>query len=85
MSDEWHKLHISDKTGGVFFRCTVSPMGTFSEIRNMKKRIEAAKRYRSHYSFLDVDSAHIVLDGERYSEPSAADLDAILDELKDPD
>lgn len=81
MTNEWHEIYISDKTGGVFFKTVASPLATFSEIKNLKQHIESAKQYRQHYAFLDVDSAHIVLDGERYSEPTDAELSAILDEL----
>lgn len=86
MTNDWHEIYISDKSGEAFFKVTASPLATFSEIRNLKQHIEAAKRYRlpiMGYGFLDVDSAHIVLDGERYSEPTADELDAILDELKE--
>ena len=76
--NDWHELHISDKTGGVFFKTAASPLATFSEIKNLKSHLKAAKQYRCHYSFLDVDSAHIVLDGERYSEPDADELSAVL-------
>lgn len=81
MADEWHELHISDKSGGVFFKTVASPMATFSELKNLKQHIEAAKQYRQHYAFLDADSAHIVLDGERYSKPTADEINALLDEL----
>lgn len=81
MTSDWHEMHISDKTGGIFFKVNASPLATLSEIKNLKSHLKAAKQYRCHYSFLDVDSAHIVLDGARYSEPTAEDLDAILAEL----
>jgi hypothetical protein len=81
MTNDWHEIHVSDKTGGVFFKTVASPMATESEIKNLKSHIKAAKQYRAHYSFLDADSAHIVLDGERYDDASEMSLDDILAEL----
>lgn len=81
MTNDWQELHISDKTGGVFFKCVASPMATFSEIKNLKQRLKAAKKSPEHFKFLDIESAHIVLDGEIYTEPTADDLEAILAEL----
>jgi hypothetical protein len=81
--NEWHKLHITDKSGKEMFKCDASPMATFSEIKNLKRHIENAKKYPQHYKFLDVATAVIVLDGVVYSEPSMDDFDpdAMLAEL----
>lgn len=81
--NEWHKLHITDKTGAEFFKCDASPMSTMSEIRNLKRHLEQAKASPKHYKFLDVASAVIMLDGAVYGEPATAsfDADALLAEL----
>lgn len=82
-SDTWHKLHITDCTGQVFFSCTASPMSTMSEIRNLKRHIEQAKAYPHAYKMLDAYTAVIMLDGMPYGEQSACeiDADALLKEL----
>lgn len=83
--NEWHNICITDKNGKEMFKCTASPMATFSEIKNLKQHIENAKRYPQHYKFLDVATAVIMLDGTVYSEPDVLDIDvdAMLKELED--
>ena len=84
MTDEWHKLHITDKSGRIFYRCYASPMAAFSEIKNLQRHIANAKRYPEHYAFLDAETAFIVLDGERYGERyDEPTLDELYSELID--
>jgi hypothetical protein len=82
--NDWHKLHITDKSGKEMFKCVASPMSTMSEIRNLKRHIEQAKANPKHYAFMDVTTAVIMLDGTVYSEPSVCDMDvdAMLAELE---
>ena len=80
--NDWHNLCITDKSGQEFFKCTASPMSTASEIKNLKRKLEEAKRRPSLYSFLDVDTATVMLDGKPYGEAvSNLDADALLKEL----
>jgi len=82
MSD-WHELCITDSTGQQFFRCTASPMATYSEIKNLKRHIEQAKKRPDLYKNLfEIDSAVILLDGTPYGEPAEIDVDAMVDELE---
>jgi hypothetical protein len=80
MSD-WNQIHITDKTGAVFFNTTASPMSTMSEIRNLKRHIEHAKQFPQYYNFLDVDTAVVMLNGSVYSTPSDNEIDDLLKEL----
>jgi hypothetical protein len=66
--NDWHKIHITDRTGQIFFSTTASPMSTMSEIRNLKRHIEQAKRSPLMYKFLDASTAVIMLDGMPYGE-----------------
>lgn len=83
--NDWHNIHITDKSGKEMFKTTASPMSTLSEIKNLKQHIDAAKANPTAYSFLDTATAVIVLDGEVYSEQvstlSADDIDNMLAEL----
>lgn len=85
MEYQWHKLHITDKTGQAFFKTTASPMSTVSELRNLKRHLEQAKSNPKAYTFLDVDSAVIMLDDVPYKEPvapSEQELDELFAELQ---
>lgn len=81
--NDWHKLHITDKSGKEMFKCDASPMATMSEIHNLKRHIEQAKAQPQHYKFLDAATAVIMLDDVPYSDApiSADELDAMLAEL----
>ena len=79
--NDWHKLHITDKSGKQFFPCVSSPMSTPSEIKNLKRHLESAKINPDAYKFLDSDTAIIVLDGSQYGQVSEIDADALLAEL----
>lgn len=83
MNNEWHNIHITDKSCKVMFNTTACPTGTMSEIRNLKRHIAQAKANPEHYKFLDVATAVVMLDGVVYSEPelSADDIDSMLAEL----
>lgn len=82
---DWNNIYITDKSGKEMFKCTASPMSTMPEIRNLKRHIEQAKAHPEAYSFMDADSAVVVLNGVVYSEPQATlsvdDLDNMLAEL----
>lgn len=81
MRTVWHNMYITDKSGGKFFNTTASPGSTMSEIKNLKQHLRQAKKDPSYYSFIDVESAVIILDGVPYSEPTADDVDQLLKEL----
>lgn len=78
---DWHNICITDYTGQQFFKCTASPMATISEIKNLKRHIEQAKRSPEAYKMFDATSAIILLDGTPYGEPCGIDADALLKEL----
>lgn len=77
--DNWHNLHITDKGGKEYFKTTASPSSTQSEINNLKAHIDNAKRHPEKYSFLDAETACVVLDGTPLTL-SRFDFD-LLDEL----
>ena len=81
MNNDWHAIHITDITGAEFFKCVASPMSTESEIKNLKKHLNAAQKNPSAYKFLDVATAKIVLDGSDYGVSVDIDYDAMLAEL----
>ena len=64
--NDWHKIYITDKNGGKHFNTYASPIATWSEIRNLKRHIEQAKRYPDQYKFLDPKTAIIMLDGSPF-------------------
>lgn len=66
--EQWHEIFITDKTGGKFFKGSTSPLSTMSEIRNLKQHLRQAEKYPQHYKFLDLATAFIVLDGEKYND-----------------
>ena len=78
---EWHKLHITDKTGKEFFNVTASPMSTPSEIKNLQQHIKAAQKNPGAYKFLDVGTMVVMLDGSVYGDKVDVDYDALLAEL----
>jgi UV DNA damage repair endonuclease len=81
MINDWHNLHITDKTGKEFLKTVASPLATESEIRNLKKHISAAKSNPKAYKFLDIPTAKIVMDGSDYDTSPDIDIDAMLKEL----
>lgn len=58
-------LYITDKSGKFFWNTIASKEFHAPEIRNLERHLAAAKRCPQAYQFLDVDTAHIVQDGER--------------------
>jgi hypothetical protein len=81
MSD-WHNISITDKSGKEFFKVVASPMATHSEIKNLQRHLDQAQRSPKAYSFLDVATAHILLDGAPYGvQTEELDADALLAEL----
>lgn len=78
----WHNIYITDKTGMEHFKTLASPMSTMSELRNLQRHLEQAKQRPMAYTFLDVATAVIMLDGLPYGVPvSGLDADAMLKEL----
>lgn len=65
---DWHNVYITDKNGGEHFNTVASPMSTNSEIKNLKRHLEQARKHPGAYRFLDVDSAVLMLDGEIYGD-----------------
>lgn len=60
---------------------TASPMSTASEIRNMKRQLETARKFPEQFKFLDLASAVIMLDGAPYGEPMTMTDDELLNAL----
>lgn len=80
--NRWHQICITDKTGQKHFNCDASPMSTMSEIHNLKRHLEQAKKNPDAYWFIDVDTAVILLDGVPYTQTTGdMDADALLKEL----
>lgn len=80
--NDWHKLHITDKTGQEFFKVTASPMSTTSEIKNLQQHIKAAQKNPDAYKFLDVATMVVMLDGSMYGAKTEVDYDVLLAELE---
>ena len=78
MTNQWHKIHIEDASGKQHFVTTASPMSTQSEIRNLKRHLEQAKKYPQQYKFLDVATARVVVDDEPTINMSDDDLLELL-------
>lgn len=78
--DNWHNLHITDKSGKKYFKTTASPLSTQSEINNLKNHLKQAKERPELYRFLDTETAYIVVDGERLQTLDDIDL-SLLDDL----
>lgn len=72
---EWYTLCITDKSGNEQFRRTVDPTAVQSEIRNLQRHVSQAKANPKAYTFLDAQSAVILLNGSVYKEYEAADID----------
>lgn len=77
----WSELYITDKTDHQFFKTTANPLSVMSEIKNLKNHLVQAVKYPHLYTFLDLPTAVIMVDGRKYNE-RLTDLDeAVLDEL----
>jgi hypothetical protein len=77
--NNWHSIHITDKTGNKFFKTEASPMSTPSEIRNLQRHVDAIKANAKGFEFVDSASAVLMLDGLPYV--SLADILMSDDEL----
>ena len=75
--NEWHNIHITDKTGQKFFNTEASSMSTMSEIRNLSRHLEQIKAKNPHYANvkIDAETAVLMLDGSPYQS-----IDNILDD-----
>lgn len=78
MENNWHNVYITDKTGRKMWNTTASPMSTMSEVRNLSRHIEQARKYPEHYKFLDVATAVVMVDGQAPVEMSDEELLAEL-------
>jgi hypothetical protein len=74
----WHNVHITDKSGRKMWNTMASPMSTPSEIRNLKRHLEAAAKHPEMYPSLDLATAAIAVDGEPLVEMSDNELLAEL-------
>lgn len=85
--NDWHNIYITDKTGEKFFNTNASPMSTMSEIRNLKRHIEAIKCGNAAYANVGIDraTAVLMLDDEPYGCQGMEDVldDDLLAELFD--
>jgi len=59
--DDSVNVYITDKTGKKRYNTTCGRMFAMSEVRNLRLKLEQAKKYPSHFHFLDVDSARVVI------------------------
>lgn len=60
MKDKTTTLWITDKKGGKLFRTTCGTPYKDSERRNLQHHLDNAKKYPKAYTFLDLETAHIV-------------------------
>jgi uncharacterized protein YqgV (UPF0045/DUF77 family) len=75
--DNWHNIYITDCTGKKFFNTNASPMSTMSEIRNLKRHLDAIKSGKLAYARvgIDKDTAVLMFDDTPYQS-----MDDILDD-----
>ena len=81
MTEVWHNVYITDKTGKKFFDTSASPMSTLSEIRNLKRNVDRCKAGHEHYSFMDAQTVQLMVDGEPYGVDNEITFDQMLAEL----
>lgn len=81
MDNNWHNVYITDKSGRKMWNTTASPMSTMSEIKNLKRHLEAAAKHPDKYPSLDLATAVIMLDGEVYGEALTMSDEELLKEL----
>ena len=83
--NDWHNIYITDKTGEKFFSTQASPMATMSEIRNIKRHLEAIKSNSPAYAKVKIDqaSAVLMLDDKPYQSMEEILDDDLLAELFD--
>lgn len=74
-------LHITDKTGIKVFRTVCSTAYIEPEIRNLQRTLKEAKQNPEAYKFLDLETAHLVVNGKVFREYSELTDDEILKEL----
>lgn len=77
----WNNLHVTDKNGGKYWSRIASPMSTQSEINNLKRHLEAAKHHPKQYSFMDIESAVIILNGAPLASTMSKEDEELLDAL----
>lgn len=80
-TDTWHNIYITDQSGRKMWNTTASPMSTQSEIKNLKRHLEAAAKHPGQYKSLDLATAVIMLDGEIYAEVLTMSDEQMLAEL----
>lgn len=85
MSENWNHLYVTDKTGKWFWPTIASPLGTMSEIRNLKRLVKAAKAKPERYRFLDAPTAVLMLNDLPYSDAQECDDAQLLAELEGGD
>lgn len=76
-TNDWHTIYITDVTGKKFFNTQASPMSTASEIKNIKRHLDAIKAGSKAYDKVGIDkaSAQLMLDDSPYQT-----IDDILDD-----
>lgn len=62
--NNWNNIYITDANGGKHFNTIASPMSTDSEIKNLRTHLINAKKYPKMYTFMDAETAFIVLNGK---------------------
>lgn len=74
----WGNVYITDKTGRKMFNTVASPMSIMSEVKNLTRHIENARKYPAQYKFMDIASAQVMLDGEPYGAQNSMSDDELL-------
>ena len=78
MDNNWHNVYITDKSGRKMWNNTASPMATMSEVRNLTRKIEQARKHPAAFPGLDVATAVVMVDGQSPIEMSDDELLAEL-------
>lgn len=74
----WGNVYITDKTGRKMFDTMASPMSIISEVKNLTRHIENARKYPAQYKFMDIATAQVMVDGEPYGAKNDMSDDELL-------
>jgi hypothetical protein len=66
METQWNTIYITDCNGGKHFNTIASPLSTVSEIKNLQTHLKQSKQFPKMYSFLDIETAFIVMNDKPY-------------------
>ena len=75
------KVYITDNSGNKFFNTLCGEDYAMSEVRNLNKKLDQARKYPEQFKFLDVETAKVVTEGKCGDYFSQIDFNMSDDEL----